>query len=438
MEGTIAEARDQAVSAVLGLHKKFLEEGGSNPALTALWESAIQRFETLKFPHRKHEMYTFVNTKELAATPFDLQTENNIPGEFIQRHIYPGCEKSHLTLVDGIHRPELSDTSALDGALRIRTLGEAVSDPDIRDYLLHTIAEENDVFASINGAFFKQGMMIEVEPKSQVKNPLQILHVSGGSKSRLVMTRPRVLVKLGMLAELKMIVKFVGVRGNYFVNAVQDILVKEGAGVTFTQVQQDAPDAWHFSKARVEMEANSRFMAANASSGSKLTRHHYEVHLKEAGAELRLNGVSVLTDEEQVHNFIRIHHEAPHCTSNQHFKNIVNQRSRSSVDGTVVVNPGAQLTSSDQLINNLMLSDGAHADNKPNLMIFADDVKCTHGATIGQIDEDQMFYLKTRGLSQKIAKELLTKSFAESIIQTIEFPAVVEDLENFLLKKLEA
>jgi len=135
---------------------------------------------------------------------------------------------------------------------------------------------------------------------------------------------------------------------------------------------------------------------------------------------------------------VRIHHEAPHGTSAQVFKNIVSGKSRSSIDGTVIVNQGAQQTNSDQLINNLMLSDNAHADTKPNLMIFADDVKCTHGATVGQLNEDQLFYLKTRGLIEKVAKELLTKSFAESIIQTIEFPGVVEYLENNLLKKLEA
>ena len=154
--------------------------------------------------------------------------------------------------------------------------------------------------------------------------------------------------------------------------------------------------------------------------------------------ELILNGVSVLSGKEQVHNFVRIHHEAPQCISHQHFKNVVNDEGRSSFDGTVIVNQGAQLTNSNQLINNLMLSNNCHADNKPNLMIFADDVKCTHGATIGQIDDDQLFYLQTRGLSEKLAKELLTRGFAESIIQTIQFPEVVKELSNTLLKKLEA
>ena len=226
--------------------------------------------------------------------------------------------------------------------------------------------------------------------------------------------------------------------GNYFVNAVNDFIVKNGAGITFSQVQKDNPESWHCSKTRVQLHRDARFFGRNGSSGNRLARHHYEVRLKEEGAELHLSGASVLVNQEQVHNFIRIHHEAPHCNSNQLFKNVINDKGRSSFDGTVIVDKGAQLTNSDQLINNLMLSDEAHADNKPNLMIFADDVKCTHGTTVGQIDEDQLFYLKTRGLSQELAKSLLTTSFVASLIQTVPFPDVVTDLNEVLLKKLEA
>jgi Fe-S cluster assembly protein SufD len=245
-------------------------------------------------------------------------------------------------------------------------------------------------------------------------------------------------VRLGQTAELKMIVAYAGTRENYFVNAVNDFIIKDGAGVNFTQVQKDDAESWHCSKTRVQLHRDARFYGRNGSSGSRLTRHHYEMRLKEEGAELHLSGASVLANQDQVHNFIRIHHEAPHCNSDQLFKNVIDDKGRSSIDGTVIVNKGAQLTNSDQLINNLMLSDEAHSDNKPNLMIFADDVKCTHGTTVGQINEDQLFYLKTRGLSSELAKSMLTTSFVSSLIQTIPFPDVVADLNDILLKKLEA
>jgi Fe-S cluster assembly protein SufD len=438
MTTTLAESKDRAESALLDQHKKFLSEANPPAALLPLNESAIKRFELLKFPNRKHEMYTFVNTKELVANSGSLSPVGSVSEDFIKQHIYPGCENSHIVLLDGAYKDNLSDISGVGASLNLIPIDEAVSQAELKKYLADTVEEENDVFACINSAFLHQGLLIDLPKKEQVPTPLQILYVSSGSPTQPVTTQPRVIVRLGAMAELKMIVKYVGVQGNYFVNSVQDILVGEDAGMTYTQVQADATDAWHCSKTRIALERNSRFFASNASYGNKLTRHHIDARLKEEGAELRLNGVSVLNGEEQVHNFIRIHHEAPHCTSSQKFKNIVNDNGRSSMDGTVIVNQGAQLTNADQLINNLMLSDNAHADNKPNLMIFADDVKCAHGATIGQIDEDQMFYLKTRGLSQKVAKELLTRSFAQSIIQTIEFPAVVQDLEYNFLKKLEA
>ncbi|MZH41555.1 MAG: Fe-S cluster assembly protein SufD [Nitrospinae bacterium] len=427
-----ALVESSAESAFLDLHKKLIEK--ESPALAELQQVALNRFELLGFPHSRHEMYTYLNTKELADTAFGLAEDfGRVSEDFIASHIYPGCEHQCLVFIDGIFNSDLSKFDGLNATLI--PLSEAMQDLQLKKYLLETAENENDVFASLSSAFSCEGLVIKVGDNTQVSGPVQVLFISTGGSP--VMHTPRLVWQLGKLSEVKVIEKFVGTEKGYFSNSVQDWLLEEGAGVCFTQVQADVTDSWHFSKTRVQLDRNSRFYSSNASSGTRLTRHHFEARLKDEGAELRLNGVSVLDDKEQVHNFIRIHHEAPQCISHQHFKNIVNGHARSSFDGTVIVNQGAQLTSSDQLINNLMLSNDCHADNKPNLMIFADDVKCTHGATIGQIDEEQWFYLQTRGLSAKAAKELLTRSFAKSIIDTIEFPEVVSDLNSTLLKKLE-
>ena len=431
MSDTLVES--SAESAFLDLHKKLLEQG--RPALVGLQEAALNRFELLGFPHSKHEMYTFVNIKGLVATSFSLPDGGvNVSEDFVAGHIYPDCERQCLVFVDGVFNRGLSRFEGVSANLV--SLSEA--DQELKDYLSKTAENENDVFAALSTAFCSEGLVFKVDDNTQISGTVQVLFVSTGRSVGPAMHAPRLVWQLGKLAEVKVIEKFVGTEGGYFINSVQDWLLAEGAGVSFTQVQVDSFDSWHFSKTRVHLNRNARFYSSNASSGTQLACHHYEVWLKEEGSELRLNGVSVLDGKEQVHNFIRIHHEAPQCISHQHFKNVVNGHARSSFDGTVIVNEGAQLTNSDQLINNLMLSNDCHANNKPNLMIFADDVKCTHGVTIGQIDEDQWFYLQTRGLSAKSAKELLTRSFAQSIIQTIEFPEVVEELNGTLLKKLEA
>ncbi len=438
MSGSAIEKTEAPETAVLALHKQFLGEDRAKAPLRPVNEAGIRRFETLKFPHRKHEMYTFVNTHELAGTSFELAGDGPVDAAWVQDRIYPACQHSVMVFVNGAFQENLSDLSAMGEAFKVSCLSDAVADDEIKHTLLDLLENENDVFAAINSAFVHHGVLIDIPAKAIFDVPVQMLHVSTGTSSGAVTSHPRLVVRLGETAELKMIVTTTGTRENYFINAVSDFIVKDGAGVTYTQVQKDHAESWHCSKTRVQLHRDARFFGRNASSGNRLTRHHYEVRLKEEGAELLLSGASVLVNQEQVHNFIRIHHEAPHCTSIQRFKNVINDKGRSSVDGTVIVNRGAQLTNSDQLINNLMLSNDAHSDIKPNLMIFADDVKCTHGTTVGQIDENQLFYLKTRGLSQALAKSLLTTSFVNSLIQTIPFPDVVADLDTVLMKKLEA
>ena len=438
MSSVIEESKKGTESTFLALHKQFLDTGQPSSDLLSFNKKALDRFERLKFPHRKHEMYTFVNTKDLTDRSFSLKTESAVQKKFIEQHIYAGCERSHLTFVDGVLHPELSDATALGTSVKIGSLVEAVKDESFKSILQETIEQENDVFASINSAFMKQGVMIRVSRNKQIEVPLQILNVSSSGDSGPVMTVPRSYIHLEPLSELKLIVKYVGNGGNYFVNSVQDMIIEDNATLTHIQIEADSTDAWHFSKNRVRLKRDSKYVGYQTTNGARLVRNHNEVWLSEPGAEMELNGVSVLEKDEQSHQLIRVHHEVENCTSRQYFKNIINDRARASFDGTVVVNKGAQLTNSDQLINNLMLSDEGHADCKPNLMIFADDVKCAHGATVGQLDESQLFYLKTRGLSESVAKEVLTQSFARSIVQKIPFEPVVKELDQTLLKKLKA
>ena len=438
MNSTVSQIENKAEAVIIERCQKFLEDLGPSHALKEICQGAIARFDELKFPHPKHEMFTFVSTKELTESPFEIQSDSNIDAEFLKRHIYPSCGNSVLVICDGIYRADLSNISEMDSAVQIKTLSEIAGDESVKKYILETVKKENDVFACINTAFLSEGLALDIPAKTVCDSPIQILYISTGSTKASVTTHPRLLVKVGKLAEAKIIVKYVGQSGNYFVNSVQDFILDDDAGVTYSQIQADPADAWNFSKTRISLNRNSRFIAANASSGCRLGRNHFDADLNQVGGEFRLNGVSILKDKEQAHCYINIRHLAPHCTSNQHFKNIVNDESRASIDGTVTVGVGAQLTQSDQLINNLVLSGEAHADCKPNLMIYADDVKCTHGSTVGQIDEEHMFYLKTRGLSQEIAEALLTTSFAHEIVETIAFPDVIEGLNKTILKKLEA
>ncbi len=433
---TTTEETAQAESAFLELHKGRQQSTQAPEAVKELNQAGIQRFELLKFPHSKHEMFTYVRTVDTVATPYALAGPEAVSKEFIESASYSACEQTRLVLVNGFLNEELSNTEGMNG-VKVSGLSEALGQAEVRDYLRSGAENENDVFASLNAAFFSEGIFIDVPADTALKSPVLLLCIStGGEKPKA--SFPRLLVRAGRGSESNFIVKFVGQRENYLVDAAQDFILEENSCVGLTQIQADLGNSRHFCKTRVRQKKDSRFNLIGSLSGARLARDHFECRLQEPGAEMSMKGVTVLRDEEQAHRFIRIHHEAPHCVSEQNFKNVINDQGRSSIDGTVIVNQGAQLTRSDQLINNLMLSDGAHADGKPNLMIFADDVKCTHGNTVGQIDGDQLFYLQTRGLSREAARSLLTTSFAQSIIESIPHPEAVADLNDTLLKKLEA
>ena len=286
MSSTIEKSQNAAESALLALHKKFLDGNQPNVDLLSFNKKALDIFESLKFPHRKHEMYTFVNTKGLADTLFSLKVKNSVQDSFVKQHIYAGCERSHLTFVDGALCPEFSDVTALGTSVKIGSLIEAIKDESFKNILQKSIEQENDVFASINSAFMKQGIMVRVGRDKQVEVPLQILNVSSGGESGPVMTVPRAYIHLEPLSELKLIIKYVGDGDNYFVNSVQDIVIEDNATLTHIQIEADSKEAWNFSKNRIFLKRNSKYLGYQSVSGTRLVRNHNEVWLNEPGAEM--------------------------------------------------------------------------------------------------------------------------------------------------------
>jgi Fe-S cluster assembly protein SufD len=426
-------------AAILECHKKFLGSKGFNPILSSLNKQSILRFESLGIPHGKHEMFTFVDTKGLIQIVSQGRRERmgTVSEDIINRNIYPGCEKSIIVIVDGFYVKSLSNIRGAGNSVHVMNIEKAVSDININRYLLNIAERESDVFSSINGAFFTGGIMIDIANDTNLSTPLQILHISTSPLEEPAMTTPRIVLRAGNSSSVSVIVKYIGTAGDYLVNSTMDVMLEDGAILKLWQVQADSPKAWHLSKTHVQMSRMSKLETVLAYSGCKIARSNFEVHLSGEGAELTLNGISVLCKNEQAHSYIRVYHEAPGCISNQLFRNIVNGRARASVDGTVIVREGAQLTCSEQLINNLVLSDDARADTKPNLMIYNDNVKCTHGSTAGSLDEDQIFYLRTRNFTEVSARALLTASFAKKVINSIDYPPVAEEVRDILLKKLE-
>ena len=428
-------------SLVIENFKKAKTDGTLGKKLAFLNDAGMRRFESTGYPHRVHEMFTFVNSKELTTAPFDYRCgpEKKPDAEVVRESVCSGCEESVIVIVDGAYNEEFSSVSALDGTVKVTPLEDA---DWARDSLMKSVEAEKDAFALINSAFTAGGVALEIAAGATVNSPIQILHLSTFFAGKRVQTAPRVAVKAGRKARAGLLVKYAAAPGgngaqNHFINSVMDIEVEESAALNCTQLQLAPSENYLFTKTSVRVKKGGGFFLSNGSSGGRLVRHSYDVSLLEEGAELGLNAVSVLRGTEQAHYYARVRHEAVRCVSNQWFRTIVYGSARTSVNSTVKVMPGAQESRSTQMINNLLLSPDGRADSKPNLMIFADDVKCTHGATVTQLEAEKIFYLRTRGMKESQARSILTASFARSIIDTVYYPPAAMEIADALLGKLE-
>jgi Fe-S cluster assembly protein SufD len=417
-------------SGILELYDKFRHD----PGFRQINETGAIRFGALGFPAKKHEMYTFVNFRDFLSEQFDYKTgpEKMPAWEGISRHVYAGCEKSLVVIVDGKFSTALSDLAAHNNKI---TATEIVPDEvDLAD-----VQNEDDTFACVNALFLTGGVKIEIGEGLRTDLPLEVLHISTGRKPGDVKSpayTPRIDIKMSGASKAAIVMKFIGAGGGYFTNGVCNVILEEAAELDLTMIQGDPADSYHFFKTLARQKKGSRLNIVCATNGGKLVRRHFECRLKGEEAALTLLNLAILDGAEQAHNYVRVHHEAPNCTSFEHYKNILNGRSAASVDSTVTVHPGAQLAQSQQLINNLMFSTTARADSKPRLIIHADDVKCKHGATVGRIDENQIFYLMSRGLSENAAKGMIITGFAKSILNAIPSKTAADDAGALLLGKL--
>jgi Fe-S cluster assembly protein SufD len=427
------------VEIIQNFTRSLIGGAGKGP-LISIKEASIERFGELGFPKRKHEMFTYADTRELAQTQFATREVPSVTAlaEPLKSHILTGCERSVIVMVDGHFSPTLSNTAGVRDQIVVASLSEAIKNGRILDLLKKSATEETDVFAALNGAFFRGGLAIRIKPGAKLSSPLQVLLISSGSKDSPVVSSPRILVDAGESSEASVIVKYAGFGGAYFVNAREDIIVGDGASLSYTVIQADGPESWNMTKLAVEIGAGGRFNQTMALNGGKLARRNIEARLKGDGAKIEISGASAIAGKEQSHIYARVYHEARDCESSQLFRNVATGESKASVDTTVIVGEGASGSVSRQLVNALVLSDRARADAKPNLMIYNDDVKCSHGATAGGANADQLFYLTTRGVARREAERALVAAFLRSVTALMPTPASVTAAEELVVRKMEA
>jgi Fe-S cluster assembly protein SufD len=400
------------------------------------WEplrrAAEARLETLDLPTTRDEDWKYTDLKALRERTF-------IPGVAlagdIQEHILPEARGTRMVFVNGHFAPHLSCTSALPPGvrmLRLATASEAATD-------LGTLSppEASDVFGNLNHARFTDGAFLFVPKNVRVEAPLHVVFLSEQDGSQATCSLPRLLVVLERGAELQLVEEYAG-RGQYLTNAVIEVRVHENASLTHERVQRESRSAFHISSLFAQVDRGARYVSRTLSLGARLSRQSPKVRMAEEGAELELNGLALLDQEQVADTHSLIDHLVPHCSSRQLHKTIVDGKSRGIFNGKIFVHPGAQQTDARQQARSLLLSDEARVDAKPELEIFADDVKCAHGAAIGQLDPEELFYLQSRGLHLETARNLLTYGFAADLLAPIAVASLRRQLRKAVMARTNA
>jgi Fe-S cluster assembly protein SufD len=408
--------------------------------LAGLRREAAAAFAASGLPHVRLEEWRYTNVAPLARIPFALapRAAEPISREALEAVSFPVYACSLFVFVDGVHRPELSTPRALSGGVRVESLASLLaSEPErLAARLGRLVDAKTHPFAALNTALFGDGAVLLVPRGARLAQPVHLVFASSGAQPDVVVS-PRVVVVAEPGSRADVIVDHVGlaaVRG--FTNAVHEIWVEQAAELGFVLVQRESDELFHVANLAASVARDGRLAAHTLSLDGAFVRNDASVRLAEEGAVCRLNGLSAGDGEQLLDHHTLIDHAVPHGTSRQLYKSILGGSARGVFRGRVIVRPHAQHTDAEQSNPNLLLSTAAEVDSKPQLEIHADDVKCRHGASIGRLDENALFFLRARGLDEPAARALLTRGFAAEILDTLPVPALGTALSALLGARL--
>lgn len=407
------------------------------PWLQLVRGSAMDRFEVLGFPTVHDEDWKYTNLAPLAKQSFVPATRSEDVSVDAARFVYPETKSAHLVVVNGFLSEELSDKTALENVVAIDLLA-AVSDARYnkiaRAYLARNAGYHNNGLAALNTAFLQSGLFVLIPKNVKVETPIQVTFLTDGETASF----PRLLVVAEEHSSATLIESFVSTGDQqYFTNAVAEIIVKEGARLEHYRVQRESDKAFHTSLTSAELGRHGSYDTTSINLGGRLSRHDVSVVMENEGAECRVDGLYLAGSDQHTDTHSVIDHQQPNCNSHQLYKGILDGNARAVFNGKIFVREGAQKTDAMQTNKNLLLSPQARVDTKPQLEIYADDVKCAHGAAVGQIDQEELFYLQTRGINPELGRGLLTYGFAEEVIRKIKIESIKHQLDEIVLRQLD-
>lgn len=388
------------------------------PWLPVHRREAMERFEELGFPSTRMEEWRYTSTASLARAPFVPPVPRNSHAVTVDLDLGGVPTSGRIVIANGRHAPALSAGAPPIPGVRVSSLAETLRRfPDrLAPYLSQVAPVPGSAFPALNTALFEDGVCVIADPGAAPASPIHVVILADPDGARMA-THPRVLVLAGRDSEVALVEEYRGPDGaDYWTNAVTEIVLQDGARVDRYKLQREGRQATHFGALCVEQGRDTRFADHSFSVGGALSRQDIEVRLSAPGAECQLDGLFMVRGSQHADTHSRIDHVAPHCSSRELYKGVLDGSSRGVFHGRIVVRPGSQKTDAEQSNRNLLLSREALVHSTPQLEILADDVKCKHGSTTGQIDAAALFYLRSRGLDQAAARSMLTWGFAGELV----------------------
>lgn len=400
---------------------------------------AIKNFEAKGFPSKKEEAWKYTSLNSLQKVDFSIfpKEETTLEYKDVKKYFLHEIDTYKIVFVDGVYSSYLSETTH-DG-VDVCLMSSAFSKPMFRQVIevyFNKVANKDESLTSLNTAFCKEGAYIYIPKNKMPKKPIQILHLATGNEAAL-MLQPRNLIVAEDNAEVQIIERHQSLTDNeVFTNCVTEIFAGKDAIVDYYKVQNDALTASLVDNTYISQKDNSVVRVHTFSFGGKLVRNNLNFYQNGERIDSTLKGVTILGDKQHVDHHTLVHHRQPNCESHQDYKGIFGDNSTGVFNGKIIVDKIAQKTDAFQQNNNILLSDKATINSKPQLEIFADDVKCSHGCTIGQLDDEALFYLRSRGIPKKEAKALMMYAFANNVLQSVRIPELKARVNKIIANKL--
>ena len=433
------------VATASGYLESLLQGRPQLPASPLAWfnrlrADAVERVGMLRVPTTRDEEWRFTDISPLTKLLFQpVHTTSHLQTAEVER-FYLEPARIRLVFVDGVYAPQLStqlSSPTTDSGIVVTNLSAAVSAhaTALEPHLGRHAEFRDNVFAALNTAFLHDGALIIVPHNVSVDVPVHLLFIATQKEAA---SYPRCLLIAESGSAVTVIEDYVALQqGVYVTNAVAEIALADNARVNHIRVQRDSGQAFHIANCAVSLAQASRYQSTSIALGARISRYNLNVQLAGEGAECTVDGLALIAERQLADTHTCIDHIKPYGTSRQLHKCIVDGAAHAVFNGKIMVRPGAQHTDSAQSSRNLLLSGRAHIDTKPQLEIFADDVKCAHGATVGQLDSEEVFYLKSRGLSEMTARNLLTYAFGAEIIERIPVASLKHQLEQTVLEQTQ-